>query len=231
MPLIQLEALGDVELTDYVFSSLRKDPNVDQNIVIVNIGNLSRRQIAEQIQIISKYKPKVIGIDGFFDCSKRLRDTVNCPQLRDTFGNLMLSNAIQEAGNVILVTKVLQADTLLPADVYDSLRRSDSLFIAPAIREGYANLETDAAFQDDVKTCRLFNPKIDIKGKPTMLLRLKWQWNTIRSKLKNFWSGITILKSSTIEAMYSTFTGPRIIRRCFTHLISKTWLRKILSQK
>ena len=58
-----------------------------------------------------------------------LRDTVNCPQLRDTFGNLMLSNAIQEAGNVVLVTKVLQADTLLPTDVYDSLRRSDSLFV------------------------------------------------------------------------------------------------------
>src|SRR5688572_17370392 len=160
------QALSDVELTDYVFSTLREDPDVDQNIVIVNIGNLSRRQIGEQIQIISKYGPKVIGIDGFFDCSKGLRDTVNCPQLRDTFGNLMLSNAIEEAGNVILVTKVLQADSLLPSDVYDSLRRSDSLFTVPAIREGYANLDTDAAFQDDVKTCRLFNPKLDIKGKP-----------------------------------------------------------------
>jgi CHASE2 domain-containing sensor protein len=160
------QALSDVELTDYVFSTLREDPDVDQNIVIVNIGNLSRRQIAEQIQIISKYGPKVIGIDGFFDCSKGLRDTISCPQLRDTFGNLMLSNAIQEAGNVVLVTKVLQADTLLPPDVYDSLRRSDSLFTAHAIREGYANLDTDAAFQDDVKTCRLFNPKLDIKGKP-----------------------------------------------------------------
>jgi CHASE2 domain-containing sensor protein len=159
------QALSDVELTDYVFSTLREDPDVDQNIVIVNIGNLSRRQIGEQIQIISKYGPKVIGIDGFFDCSKGLRDTINCPQLRDTFGNLMLSNAIQEAGNVVLVTKVLQADTLLPPDVYDSLRRSDSLFTTHAIREGYANLDTDAAFQDDVKTCRLFNPKLDIKGK------------------------------------------------------------------
>jgi CHASE2 domain-containing sensor protein len=159
------QALSDVELTDYVFSSLREEPDVDQNIVIVNIGNLSRRQIAEQIQIISKYRPKVIGIDGFFDCSKRLRDTVNCPQLKDTFGNLMLGNVIQEAGNVILVTKVAQADTLLPPDVYDSLRRSDSLFVTHAAREGYANLDSDAAFQDDVKTCRLFNPKLDIKGK------------------------------------------------------------------
>jgi CHASE2 domain-containing sensor protein len=159
------EALADVELTDYVFSRLREDPSVDQNIVVVNIGNLSRREIAEQIQIINKFKPKVIGIDGFFDCSKGLRDTVNCPQLRDVFGNLMLSNAIQEAGNVVLVTKVLQSDTLLSVNTYDSLRRSDSLFTAFAIREGYASLDTDAEFQDDVKVCRLFNPKIDIQGK------------------------------------------------------------------
>lgn len=159
------EALADVELTDYVFSRLREDPSVDQNIVVVNIGNLSRREIAEQIQIIRKYEPKIIGIDGFFDCSKGLRDTVNCPQLRDVFGNLMLSNAIQEAGNVVLVTKVLQSDTLLPTNTYDSLRRSDFLFTQYAVREGYASLDTDAEFQDDVKTCRLFNPKIDIKGK------------------------------------------------------------------
>lgn len=159
------QALGDVELTDYVFSTLREDPEVDQNIVMVNIGNLSRRQIAEQIEIIRKYKPRVIGIDGFFDCSTGLRDTVNCPQLKDTFGNLMLSNAIQEAGNVVLVTKVLQSDTLSTPDTYDSLRRSDSVFTANAGREGYASLDTDAAFQDDVKTCRLFNPTIVVNGK------------------------------------------------------------------
>jgi CHASE2 domain-containing sensor protein len=178
------QALSDVELTDYVFSTLREDPDVDQNIVIVNIGNLSRRQIGEQIQIISKYGPKVIGIDGFFDCSKGLRDTINCPQLRDSFGNLMLSNAIQEAGNVVLVTKVLQADTLLPADVYDSLRRSDSVFTTHAIREGYANLDTDAAFQDDVKTCRLFNPKLDIKGKPhyAFAVEIAMEYDSIRTQ-------------------------------------------------
>jgi CHASE2 domain-containing sensor protein len=159
------QALGDVELTDYVFSSLREEPDVDQNIVLVNIGNLSRGQIAEQIEIIRKYKPKVIGIDGFFDCSTGLRDTVNCPQLKDIFGNLMLSNSIQEAGNVVLVTKVLQSDTLTAPDTFDSLRRSDSVFTTHAIREGYASLETDAAFQDDVKTCRLFNPTIVVNGK------------------------------------------------------------------
>ena len=156
------QALSDIELTDYVFSGLRDDPSVDQNIVIVNIGRLSRREIGQQIQIISKYKPKVIGLDSFFDCSTGLRDTVNCPQLKDELGNLILSNAIKEAGNVVLVTKVLQADSLLPENTYDSLRRSDPNFRDYAMAEGYASLETDAAYQDDVKTCRRFNPKIKV---------------------------------------------------------------------
>ena len=180
------QALSDIELTDYVFSELRDEPNVDQNITVVNIGNLSRREIAEQIQIISQYNPKVIGIDGFFDCRQGLRDTVSCPQLKDTLGNLMLSNAIREAGNVILVTKVLQYDTLLPADVYDTLRRSDSLFTQYSMREGFANLDSDAAFQDDVKTCRLFNPTIDIKGKEHYAFAVEMAMQYDSAKTKKF---------------------------------------------
>jgi len=156
-------ALSDVELTDYVFSSLREDPNVDTTVTLINIGNLTRREIAEELQIISKYKPRVIGMDSFFDCVTGLRDTVNCPQLIDTLGNLMLSNAINEAGNVVLVTKVLQIDSL--TEEFDSLRRSDPMYRDYATGEGYASLPTDAAFQDDVKTCRDFNPIIDVKGK------------------------------------------------------------------
>lgn len=158
------QALSDVELTDYVFSGIRTDPEVDQNIVVVNIGQLSRGQIAQQLQIISKYKPKVIGMDSFFDC-RYGRDTVNCPQLKDTLGNLMLSNAIQEAGNVILVSSLQQRDTLLGQNEFDSLRRSDPIFLDHANGDGFANLDTDAAFQDDVKTCRAFNPSIKVKDK------------------------------------------------------------------
>ena len=80
------QALSDIELTDYVFMKLRAQPNVDENIVVVNIGRLSRREIAEQIQIISKYKPKVIGLDGFFDCASGFRDTVNCPTVERHVG-------------------------------------------------------------------------------------------------------------------------------------------------
>ncbi|HTF19526.1 MAG TPA: CHASE2 domain-containing protein [Chryseolinea sp.] len=152
------EALSDVELTDYVFSALRDDPKVDTSIVLVNIGMLSRRQIAEQVTIISKYKPRVIGIDSFFDCRGRNYDTLNCPALTDELGNLMFGDAIRSAGNVVLVTKLLRNDSTLADNEFDTLRRSDPIFRDGALAEGFANLETDAAFQDDVKTCRNFNP-------------------------------------------------------------------------
>jgi CHASE2 domain-containing sensor protein len=158
-------ALSDVELTDYVFMRLREVTNVEENVVIVNVGYLSRRQIAEELRIISQYKPKVIGIDIFFDCWTGLRDTVNCPALIDTLGNLMLASAIQEAGNVILVSSVQQRDSTLDATTFDSLRRSDDIFLSAAYRDGFANLETEAAYQDDAKTCRNFNPKLKVKEK------------------------------------------------------------------
>src|SRR5688500_4771843 len=77
------QALSDFELTDYAFSNLRETPNVEERIVVVNIGNLSRAGIAEQIRIISQHKPKVIGIDSYFNCEGGKRDTISCPQLKD----------------------------------------------------------------------------------------------------------------------------------------------------
>ena len=182
-------ALGDVEMTDYVFSGLRDEPNVEENIVVVNIGNLNRRQVAQLVQIVSQHKPKVIGLDSFFDCSTGLRDTVNCPQLKDTLGNLMLAEAIREAGNVILVTKLLQSDSLARTDtedVYDSLERSDALFVEAALGEGYASLETDAAYQDDVKTCRTFNPQMKVNGEQNLAFAVKMAMVYNPDKAKKF---------------------------------------------
>ncbi len=171
------QALADFELTDYAFSNLRPDPNVEERVVLVNIGNLSRAGIAEQIRIISKYKPKAIGIDGFFNCEGGLRDTVNCPQLLDTLGNLMLSNAIQEAGNVVLVSKLLQSTPLYKSgaiDVYDSMEFSDPIFQDHA-ESGFANLVTanKAEYQEDVKICRSFVPRMTINGEDRFAFAVK----------------------------------------------------------
>ncbi len=161
------QAMSDFELTDYAFSNLRPDPLVEERIVLVNIGNIPRAAIAEQIRIISQYKPKVIGIDGYFNCEGGLRDTMNCPQLLDTLGNLLLSNAIREAGNVVLVSKLHQSNSLYQSgtvDVYDSLEFSDPIF-QNFSHSGYANLVTGADYQEGVKICRSFIPRIKLKKK------------------------------------------------------------------
>lgn len=163
------QALGEFELTDYVFSSLRPVPQPDERIVLVNIGP-SRMAIAEQIRIISKHKPKVIGVDSFFNCEGGFYDTVNCPQLLDTLANLMLSNAIQEAGNVVLVSRLLQKTSTVKAgkiDFYDSMEVSDPMFSDHATT-GFANLPTTASYQEDVKICKSFIPSMRFNGKETL---------------------------------------------------------------
>jgi len=160
------QALAEFDLTDYAFSNLRPLPSPDERIVLVNIGHLSRREIAEQINIIRQFKPKVIGIDGFFDCEGGLRDTINCPAMKDPMGNLMLEDAIREAGNVVLVTKLLQksatAKDSTMIDVYDSAEISDP---APYARNAFANFPTNADWQEDVKLCRSFLPRLKVNGK------------------------------------------------------------------
>ena len=159
-------ALKDFELTDYAFSNLRPDPVVEERIILVNIGTLSRREIAQQIQIINQFKPRVIGFDGFFDCEGGLRDSVNCPALLDTLGNLMLSTALQDARNFVLGAKLLQTDSLaqIDTDVYDSLEISDPMFSNYATR-GFVSLPTNATYQEDVKLCRSIFPTMQVAGK------------------------------------------------------------------
>ena len=160
------QAFADTQLTDYAFNKLREDPVVDDRIVLVNIGSLPRRDIAREIQIISQYKPKVIGFDGFFNCEGGLRDSVNCPQLLDTLGNLLLSDAIKEAGNVVLGEKLMQTRKLaqIDTDEVDSLEFSDPMFNDYS-KEGFVTLPTDSTHQEDVKLCRSIFPKMMVNGK------------------------------------------------------------------
>lgn len=160
------QAIKDFELTDYVFSQIREDPKVDSTIVLVNIGSLPRGGLAREIMLISQQKPRVIGFDGFFDCEGGLRDTLNCPQLLDTLGNLMLSDAIKEAGNVVLGSKLLQTAALANTDNNDadSLEISDPMFDNYSTH-GFVTLPTDATYQEDVKIARTIYPSRIINGK------------------------------------------------------------------
>jgi len=185
------QALTDFEMTDYAFSNLRPDPVVDERIVIVNIGNLDRRNLAQQINIIKQFKPKVIGIDSYFNCEGRLRDSVNCSALLDTLGNLLLEDAIKQAGNVVLVSKLLQkAKTSLDPEagsLQDSVEYSDLSFRMHA-KNGFANLITDppAVYQDDVKQCRSFVPKLYVNNEDQFAFAVQMTMMFDSAKTKRF---------------------------------------------
>ncbi|HYC85310.1 MAG TPA: CHASE2 domain-containing protein [Chryseosolibacter sp.] len=182
------QALSEFELTDIVFSNLRDDPKADSSIVIANIGQASRMEIAQMLAIISRYKPRVIGIDSFFNCEGGLTDSVNCPQIYDTLSNLMLSNAIQEAGNVVMVSRLLQTDSAFNAraiDYYDSLEISDPLFSDYATN-AFANLPTSATYQEDVKSVKSVIPQWVVNGKRQLAFSVMMAMKVDSVKTKKF---------------------------------------------
>ncbi|MDX1627512.1 MAG: CHASE2 domain-containing protein [Fulvivirga sp.] len=159
------EALADMEMTDYAFSELRDPLPPDTSIVLVNIGPLGRAGIAEQIKILDKYEPKVIGMDSFF------KTYTDDPYNGDTLGSLSLSFAIATAqSDIVMVSKVDQSDSLAAIhegeEIYDIYYRSDSMFLQ-GVYEAIANLDTDADYQEDIKICRRFPPRRSVIGGDT----------------------------------------------------------------
>jgi CHASE2 domain-containing sensor protein len=171
------QALGDMELTDIAFSQIREDPALDTNVVIVNIGNLSRGEIGMQIMAINHFKPKVIGLDIIFACDGGYRDSISCPGAYDTLGNMIFAEAVRQAeGRMVLAHKLWQTKKLVKdlgdVEIYDSLEHSDEPLRETAY-EGFVNLDTDAATQEDLKVCRSLNPKMIVNGKQELAFSVK----------------------------------------------------------
>jgi CHASE2 domain-containing sensor protein len=142
------DALSDVEMTDLVFSHIRETPEVDRNVVLVNIGNLSRRDIARELEIINRYQPAVVGIDSYFWSLKA-----------DSLGDILLNRALSNIQNLVMVNKLIYDPY---TDSYDSVRNSHPFFDLG--QSGFANLETDALSQYQYKVCRNFPPQKRING-------------------------------------------------------------------
>lgn len=61
------EFIDNFDYTDLYYSELMSsEMPTDTNIFIVNIGNLNRKEIAQQINTLQKFNPKVIGVDAVF---------------------------------------------------------------------------------------------------------------------------------------------------------------------
>lgn len=144
------DALADYQVTDQVFSDTTwRDPYVppDTNILIVNVGNLDRAGIAQQLNILNSFHPKVIGIDLIF---RNLKP--------DTLGDMILAQAMANTQNLIVYQKLLSPGD---DDYWYDAEYSHPIFSLGNPKTAFVNLlnETPDAKQFEFKSCRSFNPR------------------------------------------------------------------------
>jgi len=141
------KAIGDFDVYDIVYSKLRDEQKVDTNIVLVNLSNLSRSDIARRVNIINSFNPKVIGIDAIFQEEKEFSS------------DSLLSDAFSKCRNLVLVSKLdlYREDS----DDYDTLINSIEIFNKYA-SNGFANLPNDDKVS--FRTIREFKPVSKTNG-------------------------------------------------------------------
>ena len=175
------QAIGDMEISDIAFA-IRKEPPPDEKVVLVNIGYLSRAEIAEEIRQVIKYKPKVIGFDILFS-----------DQGTDSLANISLGDAIKQAQSmgikVVMAEKLWQSERLVrekgDTEEQDSIEHTIPEILQNSY-EGYVNLDTDAEHQEDLKACRNVNPKVKVKDKYEVALEVMMAMCADSAKAKKF---------------------------------------------
>lgn len=94
------DAFSDFDYTDFYFSKLKKKPDVSSDIIVVNIGHLSRAEIAHQLEVVKSGKPKVIGLDAIFY------------ERKDQFSDSLLGQAIKSFPNLVGINKIDSTGTV-----------------------------------------------------------------------------------------------------------------------
>lgn len=92
------QGFADFDIYDLYYSGKSGfNTQRDSNIVLVQLGN-NRLEIAEQLQLINKHSPKVIGIDAFFE--RNTDSDIVFKNITDNIPNLVFINRYTESGIV-----------------------------------------------------------------------------------------------------------------------------------
>lgn len=149
-------ALKDFDFNDVAYAKAHKDDDIkgDSRIVIVNTGQLDRAELGLLIETVNAYKPKVIGLDIYFEGPKE-------PE-KDS----ILKEAFRKIQNIVAVSV---ADTI-EHDI--KIKQNNFDDILP--KRGYANL-----LGEEVGTIRYYTPfeKIDGKKYPQITSAIVKEYN------------------------------------------------------
>lgn len=144
------DAFADMEMTDIVFSQLRDSPIVDDRVVLVNVGNRSRFEIAMMIDSVNQHNPRVIGMDIFF----------KEPHEDDPIGDSLLAAVLGKVKNLVMPLKAEYEDS---TDTFGSTVSWQDFNTNAEM--AHVNFVTDAEVQEDLKMCREFFPSVPIGPK------------------------------------------------------------------
>jgi CHASE2 domain-containing sensor protein len=162
--------LKDFDFNDLSYSKLGKAQKtpIDSRIVVINIGQANREQIAYLVDKTASYHPKVMGLDVLF----------NGP--RDPMQDSLLSETIKRNKNLVVAVKY-------GVDSTDRLVATENYFLPDATHTGYVNFPNE-----DYETTRGYYPfKQDEKDKELVLpsfsstlIKLYDDTDSVYSKIK-----------------------------------------------
>ena len=163
--------IQDFNTSDVVCSQFRENDKVktDTNVVLVNIGDLNRAQLAAEIEILNQYCPKTIGIDTFF---RKLKPD-------NPAGDSALANAFSKVKSLVLVSKM---EYNKEKEQFVSLTKTHPFFSQYA-SSGFANLPIG---EDEFRTARTFYTKENIKGHTEYYIGIKLAYLYDSLKAKSF---------------------------------------------
>ena len=170
-------ALTDFDMTDLSFSpEIREEQEVDTNIVLVNIGYLPRRLIARELEIISRQKPRAVGIDASF-----------LGPGDDPYSDSLLESAMRKTNNLVLYSYLTFKDKRVlngnGKPVFDSVE-----FCYPAFARygtpGFVNLVAPKG--NEFRICRSFCPVDSVKGRKFLSFGLQMAWFEDSLKVREF---------------------------------------------
>lgn len=164
------EMFGDFELTDIVFSQLQDDPVADDRIVIVNFGVIPREGIASQIEIISKYNPKVIGLDAMLDLEKPWEEDSALVRVLSEIDNIVLAEDLQ--------FDLENGEAVRPLEPPPHIKQEHHL--------GFVDLLTNAESQEDLKMCRDFLTRQKVAGDTHYAFSVKMAMAADSAKTQKF---------------------------------------------
>lgn len=129
-------ALKDFDFNDVSYAKLKKNEKTDfdTSIRIVNIGHLDRMGIAALIEKVSLMKPKVIGLDAYFESAK------------DPAMDSALGEVIRKTKNLIVVSR-------LNVDKHNNFYIIPDYFDSVYNKRGFANLNAE-----EIATVRTYAP-------------------------------------------------------------------------